>query len=101
MKTVPARQGTEVVTDLAVASRPRVQRGSWRIRYVTALVVADGAAGTAAGLLAQLVRFDSLDGSARQPQTTVPHLGLTLLLSLVWVGSLALGGVYGRRRMGT
>ena len=68
---------------------------------MAALVAADLLAVTAGGLVAQLVRFDTIDVGAVVSGARIPYLGIILLLDPVWLLALALGGVYDRRRLGT
>jgi len=68
--------------------------GSWTARYLRLARVADGCCGLAAGLLAYQIRFD--DGG-RHP---AEYLVFSLLLPVVWMGTLLLGGAYDPRLIG-
>jgi exopolysaccharide biosynthesis polyprenyl glycosylphosphotransferase len=60
-------------------------------RYITTLVMIDGAAATVAAVTAYLVRF--IDGS-------VDYLAFSLLLPFAWVAAAALAGAYDDRVVG-
>ncbi|HUR02712.1 MAG TPA: sugar transferase, partial [Nonomuraea sp.] len=74
--------------------------GAWRTRYVGVLLVTDGLAVTFGAVVAQLLRFDTLESTTTPAGATIPYLSIALLLAPVWVLALALGGVYDHRRLG-
>lgn len=89
-------------TRLAVpaATVRETAHSSWRRGYVATLLLADGAAVTIGALVAQLLRFDTVDATARPSGAMISYFGIAFLLAPVWVLALALGGVYEPRRLG-
>ena len=83
----------------ALPTVPR--RAAWVGNYVVFLVVADGVACATGALIAQFLRFGTVDGGAAYRATeAVPLLAILVSLAVVWVLALALGGVYDPRRLG-
>lgn len=72
----------------------------WHRPYVGALALGDGLAILAASLIAQSLRFDSLDGSVREAGAQVPYATIAIVVAPIWVTTMAICGVYDGRRLG-
>ena len=75
-------------------------RTQWQRSYVAAVALGDGLAIAAGTLAAQSVRFDGLNASTRVIGADVGYLTVSLAVVPVWVATMAMCGVYDRRRLG-
>lgn len=81
-------------------AEPSQRRASWKGPYIATLVFCDGIAVIASSLAAQSLRFDSLDDATAVSGTHLPYVTIALLVAPLWVGTMAVCGVYDRRRLG-